>query len=139
MGFKVGDFKVGDRVRDVSPHAMGLGTMAGTIVDKDEDGSWVIDWDATQFSRINWHDHQLMRLSSSPTPSPIRTVTRTEIVPGVYGRLSVARQSGEEPRAMIALADSLGNVTMTHHGWSIDELRAAALVLTQLADALEEK
>ncbi len=55
-------FKIGDRVRDVSPHASGLGTSAGTIVDKDEGDNWLIHWDATPFYRINWHDHQIAHL-----------------------------------------------------------------------------
>jgi hypothetical protein len=55
-------FKVGDRVRDVSPHAAGLGTGSGTIIGKDEGDNWLIHWDATPYYRINWHDDQIQLL-----------------------------------------------------------------------------
>jgi hypothetical protein len=56
-------FKAGDRVRDVSPHASGLGTLAGTIIGKDEGDNWEISWDGTGSYRINWHDHQIKLLA----------------------------------------------------------------------------
>lgn len=63
-------FKIGDRVRDVSPHAAGLGTTSGTIVGKDEGDNWVINWDATPYSRINWHDHQI-KLIENPLQAEV--------------------------------------------------------------------
>ena len=70
----------------------------------------------------------ISRAPESPT-SPIRTVTRTtkEIVPGVYGAVEVYN---------IDDGDQIG-VTMDC-GMSPAELRAAAITLTEIADALED-
>jgi hypothetical protein len=70
--------------------------------------------------------------------SPVRTVTRKEIASGTYGRLYVAKQGGTEPRLLINLADEAGVSRGVSHGWSVDELRNAIGVLTEIADALEQ-
>lgn len=64
-------------------------------------------------------------------PSPVRTetITRSVIVPGVYGRLFVMTEGGGNP--FIAIENPAGAL-------NADELDAAALVLTQLAAAVRD-
>ena len=57
---------------------------------------------------------------------PVRTVTRKEIVPGVYGYVKVHDPGSKFVR--IDINDALG----------IAELRAAAATLIEIADALED-
>lgn len=57
--------------------------------------------------------------------SPIRTVTRKEIVPGVYGIVRVARPD-------VGLSVSLDPFNTP------EELREAAHILNQLAEVLED-
>lgn len=81
----------------------------------------------------------LIALWSDEPTSPVRTVTRKEIVPGTYGRISVA--SDADGYASIALTtfdtgpSQLDEVY--RRSLKAPELRAAAKVFTDLADALE--
>lgn len=61
-------------------------------------------------------------ISEWPSDGPVRTVTRREIVPGVYGAVRV---------------DCLG-YTVVMPSRSPTELRAAAATLIEIADALED-
>jgi hypothetical protein len=73
---------------------------------------------------------------------PVRTVTRKEIVGGVYGRLYIDRQAGGDGRRiLIDLANINGERKdgAVSQGWSYDELRAAIATLTEIADALDEQ
>jgi hypothetical protein len=60
------------------------------------------------------------------TQGPVRTVTRKEIVPGVYGCVKVHDPGSKFVR--INMDDALG----------VAELRAAAATLIEIADALED-
>lgn len=72
------------------------------------------------------------------TTGAVRTVTRKEIVKGVYGRLSI-RPYSTDKRILIALANTEGSIgDAVHHGWTLDELRSAIATLTEIADALGE-
>jgi hypothetical protein len=193
-------FKIGDRVRDVSPHGPGLGHGAGTIVGREHD-TWVIDWDATPYGRINWHDDQIEHLTQPLTiiegryyktrdgrkvgparrqrewflfgdysycpdgkrmalsaevsetsgdtiiaewqDGPVVTETVKRIVPGVYGRVRVGAENYDGQHVGNGIGLSFvtrdgGPVNMGNAALNAPELRAAAAVLTQLADALEE-
>lgn len=70
--------------------------------------------------------------TDEPT-GPVRTVTRKEIVPGVYGRVEVTADGAV--RFVWARGVTQGGPTLM----SAPELRAAAAVLTELADALGEQ
>jgi hypothetical protein len=68
---------------------------------------------------------------------PVRTVTRKEIVVGEYGKVKVAgkHSNGIAVGVRLIVGPTGGNIA----DMTAEELRAAALVFTQLADALEEK
>lgn len=76
----------------------------------------------------------------SSDKSPIREVTRRELVAGVYGRIYVAKQAGSDRRLLIKLANIDGNTDQNTiaHGWSLEELREAAHTLNQIAEYLSE-
>lgn len=78
-------------------------------------------------------------LISEWSEGPVVTETVKRIVPGVYGRVSVGTDS--IGYVSICLTAPLGGEHREDHARSFDapELRAAAAVLTQLADALEGK
>ena len=69
----------------------------------------------------------------APT-SPIRTVTRTtkEIVPGVYGRLVITHADNNNIAAKFT--HIIGEYAML----DVTELRAAAITLNEIADALDD-
>lgn len=129
-------FKIGDRVKDVTGHYKYYQleeSPIGTL--KAHNGyTWTVDWD-TDIGPDCWADDQL----ELANPSPVRSKTIYEIVTGVYGRISVSQQGGDEPRLLIALADLGGNVNMVHQGWSLDELSEVITNLTAIRDAFREQ
>lgn len=77
----------------------------------------------------------IFRLVSRAAPTgPVRTVTRSEIVPGIYNRLGVGEQSGD--RIWVGLVENDGDYDL---GSLLDakQLRALAATATEIADALE--
>lgn len=78
-----------------------------------------------------WHDE--------PT-SPVRTVTRKEIVPGTYGRVSVLGPAPGGGAIELALVEPHGTLAPKSGATSLNpaELRAAIAIFTQLADALDD-
>ncbi len=64
-----------------------------------------------------------------------RTTTRTEIVPGTYGRLSIAR--GGDPTALLVHVTPR-HVPSAHTSVTADELDALAATAAQLAAALRQ-
>lgn len=72
-----------------------------------------------------------------PTPpSPVRTVTRQEIVPGVYGRVDVLRE--ESGTIVIGLTSNAEGKASMWTGLTSDELTAAIQVLTAIRDSMKE-
>jgi len=77
---------------------------------------------------------------AAPKPSatgPVRTVTRKEIVPGVYGDVSVSWGRGSDEIALCLVkhgekADYVGHCFLT-----ATDIRAAIATLTEIAEALE--
>lgn len=67
------------------------------------------------------------------TDGPVRTVTRKEIVPGVYGRIEI---SPHARTAVTHVGVRFEPMTDGFVALDADELRAAAATLTELADAL---
>lgn len=65
---------------------------------------------------------------------PIRTVTRREIVPGVYGNLDIS--SFSRSKVFVGLKTECGN---RYVYMNATELREAAHVLNQLAEVLEDE
>lgn len=68
-------------------------------------------------------------------PVRTRTVTVTEIVVGKYGRLHI--EGDAKGFASVALTSKSGARTGEHFSLDVAELRAAAAVFVQLADALD--
>lgn len=67
--------------------------------------------------------------------SPVRTVTRKEIVLGEYGRVRVFNVfAGKKVGVRLIPLENSGNIA----DLDANELRHAAAIFTQLADALEE-
>jgi hypothetical protein len=63
--------------------------------------------------------------------SPVRTVTRKEVVPGTYGKVRVLAKATNDP------FPSHAHVRIDDGQSSADELRAAAAILIEIADALD--
>lgn len=70
------------------------------------------------------------------TEGPVRTVTRREVVPGVYGRLSVTKSSIDGEVGVRIKPTVKGDVTPS---LTSAELKAAAAVLLELAGALDSE
>lgn len=108
------------------------GPGEGAVRYYQDDGTWWVDYPN--------HDRDLVAEWQDPVvvpeiTSPVRTRTVTEIVPGSYGRVVVGEVFGN---AVSLALNNMNKVEPTGGGQhlSASELRAAALVLTQLADAL---
>lgn len=82
-------------------------------------GSKAPEWDLV----AEWTDE--------PT-SPVRTVTRREIVPGTYGLVVVSGGPDQGGGPFV-------RVVLGREAFDASELRAAAKVFTDLADALDEQ
>lgn len=120
----MGKFKVGDRVRCIESYASEEQFKAGDefvvshvygdniSVERDSSGN-PNGWLACKFELAN--------------DSPIRTVTRREIVPGVYGEVTVER-----------IPFSGFEISYSSYG-NAHKLRAAARIFNEIADVLEEQ
>jgi len=78
---------------------------------------------------------------AAPKPAgPVRTITRKEIVPGVYGSVSVHELTTDCTKSVwIALVGYGAEKEGTLHArLSTDELTAAIATLSEIADAMEE-
>lgn len=81
----------------------------------------------------NW-PLDLVALWADEPASPVRTVTRREIVPGMY-----AGDLVEIDRNAVVSEDGVSLWLPRNHRWIATDLRAAAAIFTQLADALDEQ
>lgn len=137
-------FKVGDRVRDVTLSGPSFATVVEVVRrgsvrvkwdEEDEDGD-IYFWPASDFELIE-----------PATPSPVRVKTVKEIAPGVYGRVVVGGFAGGNvgTRATDQLAidfaprNSGGVMPIPHHCLTATELREAARIFEQLAEAMEDE
>lgn len=116
-------FKVGDKVRCVDSSTSGGSLTQGRVYIFERDdgpgirlqGSSGI-WDASRFKLVE---------SAPANPSPVRKVTRTEIVPGTYGDVKVFY---DNPGIFIEYSTYSNPVN----------LRNAAHIFNEIADALEQ-
>lgn len=121
-------FKVGDRIRRVAEPLDGapLGYETEVIEPSFDYCLWYINAFGDRVNGVasNW---ELVQPASPP--SPVRTVTHKEIVPGEYGPVRVNASLRD---------DGIVSVNLMSSGLSVPELRDAARVFIELADALEE-
>jgi hypothetical protein len=131
-------FKVGDRVRVVRHRNFhgdtlgpNYGLPEGTIIRLTGVDESMSLGAFTMFTVEDLGDGFLWVIRSDDiepiNASPIRTVTRREIVPGVYGRVAVDK-GGTCTMVRISVNDSM----------SKNHLREAAHLFNQLAEVLEE-
>jgi len=133
-------FKVGDRVRRVK-HSTSMirNCPIGYVTKVDEMlgsyGFWYISEDGSKQNSPSLQDWELVE-------GPVRNVTRTEIVPGVYGRVKVGGENynGQHTGNGVAVSFTLrgDSQTVTFAAMNAAELRDAANTFTVLADALDE-
>lgn len=110
-------FKKGDRVKKRDGTAFSNGEQIVTVGDyRYHDGPF---FDETK----TWHPDVGLELVEPTPASPIRLVTRREIVPGTYGIVEV--MSGNR----VYVQDS-------NH--TANDLRAAAALFDEIADVLDE-
>jgi len=99
--------------------------VASPLIDypfKDGSGFMSFTTDGHRFCADEHHTDLIAEWTEAPT-GPVRTVTRKEIVPGVYGNV-------------IVWNDGSGDVSVMNMR-TATELRAAIATLTEIADALE--
>lgn len=141
-------FKVGDRVRvlrhrapagnDVSQDS-GLIGKDVTLGERDYDTSRY-EFDVFGVNDTSWlvrsDDIELLPVAPQQA-GPVRTVTRREIVPGVYGRVCV--EKGRLPfMASACLVDRSNKKHSEVNYLDASELREAARIFNEIADVLEE-
>lgn len=120
-------FKVGDRVRLLGGRVMAAKKGATATVTRAGASEELIyvRWDRNEldgFQMDGGYHHGSFELIA-PATSAVRTVTRREIVPGVYGIVGIAANGD------IRLVSSRDP----------EELRAAAKLFNELADVLDEQ
>ena len=105
--------------------------VANPLIDypfKDGSGFMSFTTDGHRFCADEHHTDIIAEWTEAPT-GPVRTVTRKEIVPGVYGRVRVYDETCEHGHVCMGLPAS--------YHWTAPELRAAVATLSEIADALE--
>jgi hypothetical protein len=107
-------FKVGDRVRG--------GESDATVIETRHDGNFRVRWDHNNDEggfdgTVFWPGDGF----SLVTPSPVRTVTRREIMPGAYGPVAIYKDYSATVGALNAAV-----------------AREAARIFNEIADALDE-
>ena len=122
-------FKVGDRVRRKRSSHMEMAVGDEATVTK---STTYLHVELDKF--VGHHDETALELVNE---GPIRTVTRREIVPGVYGRLEVCVPYLDSCMSVL-LVDRGGNRHDQINYLDATELREAAHLFNQLAEVLEE-
>lgn len=126
-------FKIGDRVRytgasDRFSDSRIIGAV-GTVIDGNNCNDVQVNWDMESMNGASTRGGKYEENLELVTPSsPVREVTRKEIVPGVYGTVRVGFRG-----------ETYVNIRMERDYHTAPELRAAAATLIELADALEDK
>jgi len=120
-------FNVGDRVRYLTEGSYG---DIGTVVSIEGHGMVSVDTHG-EYGICLEKEIDLERIG------PIRTVTRREIVPGVYGRFEVTGTYMKN-RVTLDFAPASVGTSVPIVGMDADELREAAHLFNQLAEALAE-
>lgn len=130
-------FKVGDRVR--GNDRVGAHWLRYFADEHGQRSDFLITkvWPNYQHSQEGYQLEGLVwwprdQLAPSPSPSPVRTETRREIVPGVYGRL---RTLGVGSLGANALRVP---VSLEQRFYTAADLREAARIFNEIADVLEE-
>ena len=99
-------------------------------IDRDE----VFDWyENGKFSRIRDSDNDIIS-EWQDQPSPIREVTRRELVAGVYGKIFINNYDETANKVWINVKEDFGSVQ-----FDSSELREAAHTLDQVAEFLESE
>lgn len=114
-----------------------VGPMSRSVADSWAAPRWYGSWNNDGKSNNHPHYDLVAEWTDEPEATgPIRTKTVTEIVPGDYGRIRVVGVEPNKRKAVIRLMSGNG---FGIHEPSLDatELRAAATLFNQLADALE--
>lgn len=107
-------------------------------------GRWDESGDDGYASTFTAVDDDLVALWQDAPTGPVRTVTRTtkEIVPGVYGAVSVHQitDSADAGHVWITLTSKEATPEQTFHALlKADQIRAAIATLTEIAQALEDQ
>ena len=96
-----------------------------------------VSWGTSYESSATLIEEWAEPITPAPTPVQTHTTVRTVIVPGTYGRLQVyAYDLNGMTEAVVNIADRNGE-KIDRGNFTAEELRAAAAVLTQLADGLD--
>lgn len=121
-------FKVGDRVRVVNPRHLSKDDLGKEFTISSDEKVW--DGEQSWWGiGVNWrHKESALELAVDAPASPVRTVTRKEIVEGVYGRVKV-NDTGKT---------GLIGLWFEGHYFKPAELRAISATALALADALDE-
>lgn len=126
-------FKVGDRVRRTEtllgsqhPHRQIGYEFVVTEINDDESFLSVLDGEY-------WHSCSYLELvpPAKEVPSPVRTVTRKEVMPGLYGIVSVGEKGCVWVIPFLGAGDYIPQTAK--------QLREAAHILNQIAEAHEEE
>lgn len=127
----MGKFKVGDRVRRITRDNPGSKTRMNVGDEGEVIALDTIDWiSVAGYEKLGGQNPIYFELvSPEPAPSPIRTITRREIVPGVYGIVDVGSVGISGAKVPVVVDE--GFVTAP-------DLRAAATLFNELADVLDE-
>jgi len=126
-------FNVGDTVESIPCPDAGIGVVTEVCDNRD---IWVTF--PTWYDKCREVPSNLRLVSPAPTgPVVTETVTKTRIVPGVYGRVNVHLGRDNPNNMYVSFTNQAGN---THSGQLLtaDELDAAAAVLSALAKGLRD-
>lgn len=132
-------FKVGDRVvrarhsTNIHNCPIGYQTVVTGLLGEDKPyGIWYTAPDGHRQNSSCPRDWDLVE----SIESPIRTVTRREVVDGVYGHVEVGTVTNDplSPRVMVFIGVRGAGGTLLN----ANELRSAAMVLSQIAEALDD-
>ena len=131
-------FKIGDTVRRLKTPGNSSTPVGyvGTIrrIEIDCDGETELYFDGGAWGYDN-ETSSAWEIVSTPN-GPVRTVTRKEIYPGVYGRVEVMCGPDSRTPNAVQVAIAGGNPVAPHFWLNAEELRAAAAIFIELASAL---
>ena len=124
-------FKVGDKVKVAFSNNSEMIGRIGVYKGRSEFGFYIVELDEGDYNFIRQENLELVE-----DQSPILTVTRREIVPGVFGRLDIQQVYDGELHFGLT-HQNLGRATFIA-GCSVGELKSIIKTLQSIVEVMEE-
>lgn len=134
IGAKVGDMVVMGNDHDDKMTVIECPPRVGKYFVDEYELEGIVSGEGIYSGEGKW---RIITRASESKPSPVREVTRKEIVAGVYGKVSIHELKSDDGYPMMAISSDEWHKNKTVHiPMSHEDLTAAIATLTEIRDAM---